>query len=125
MMCNVYAATARAHPELSTVAVRKKVSELSGVSVRAVSRIKAEAIRGPLLSPKRRRPVFKRGRSSKKTGRTRMQRYDSFTLGALRRQVHQYFMRNELPTSGKIAKYVSADPDMQEAGLRSCGKNRK
>ncbi|KAL1439269.1 hypothetical protein MTO96_010300 [Rhipicephalus appendiculatus] len=117
MVCNIYAATARAHPGLSTVAVHKKVSELTSVSVRAVSRIKAEAIRGPLLSPKRRRPLFKRGRSSKKTGRTRMQRHDSFTLGALRRKVHQYFMRNELPTLVKIAKDVSADPDMQMPGV--------
>lgn len=41
-----------------------------------------------------------------------MQRYDSFTLGALRRKVHQYFMRNEAPTAEKILSDVTSDPDM-------------
>ncbi|KAH9372228.1 hypothetical protein HPB48_003435 [Haemaphysalis longicornis] len=33
-------------------------------------------------------------------------------LAALRRKVHQYFIRNEAPTAEKILSDVTSDPDM-------------
>ncbi|XP_037505831.1 uncharacterized protein LOC119382183 [Rhipicephalus sanguineus] len=41
-----------------------------------------------------------------------MPRYDSFTLSALRRKVHQYYIRNKAPTAEKILSEVIGDTDM-------------
>lgn len=46
-----------------------------------------------------------------KTG-TRLELHDSFSLVALRRKVHQYFLRNEIPTAAKLAQDVTSDSDM-------------
>ncbi|KAL1436855.1 hypothetical protein MTO96_049252 [Rhipicephalus appendiculatus] len=50
--------------------------------------------------------------SARVTGKTRLQRYDSFTLSALRRKVHQYYIRNEEPTVEKILSEVIGDTFM-------------
>ncbi|KAH6940313.1 hypothetical protein HPB50_026640 [Hyalomma asiaticum] len=57
----------------------------------------------------------KEERSSKreKIGyQTRLLRYDTFALAALRRKVHGYFMRNEMPTAEKLRNDVISDTDM-------------
>ncbi|XP_037518103.1 uncharacterized protein LOC119394874 [Rhipicephalus sanguineus] len=46
------------------------------------------------------------------TAKTRLLRYDTFALAALRRKVHSYFMRNELPTAEKLRNDVISDTDM-------------
>ncbi|KAL1441354.1 hypothetical protein MTO96_008626 [Rhipicephalus appendiculatus] len=46
------------------------------------------------------------------TAKTRLLRYDTFALAALRRKVHSYFMRNELPTAEKLRNDVISDPEM-------------
>ncbi|CAN7988535.1 unnamed protein product, partial [Ixodes pacificus] len=51
------------------------------------------------------------GRPPKVTGKTRGQWYDSFTLSALRRKVHRYFIRNQAPTADKILSDVTSDPE--------------
>lgn len=99
-------------PGLSVVSALRSVSRLTGVSERTVARLKKEVLRGTLKSPKRKRLRLANGTPPTVTGKTRMQRYDSFTLGALRRKVHQYFMRNEAPTAEKILSDVTSDPDM-------------
>ncbi|KAH6940178.1 hypothetical protein HPB50_026152 [Hyalomma asiaticum] len=43
---------------------------------------------------------------------TRLLRYDTFALAALRRKVHGYFMRNEIPTAEKLRNDVISDTDM-------------
>ncbi|KAL1445040.1 hypothetical protein MTO96_045242 [Rhipicephalus appendiculatus] len=46
------------------------------------------------------------------TTKTRLLRYDTFAFAALRRKVHSYFMRNELPTAEKLRNDVISDPEM-------------
>ncbi|KAL1466612.1 hypothetical protein MTO96_042607 [Rhipicephalus appendiculatus] len=46
------------------------------------------------------------------TAKTRLLRYDTFALAALRRKMHSYFMRNELPTAEKLRNDVISDPEM-------------
>lgn len=113
MVCNVYASIRQSQPGLYTVAMFRSVSELTGVSERAVGCIKAESQRGPLQSPKRRINKLSPRNDVKKTGKTRIQRYDTFSLGALRRKVHSYFLRNEVPTALKIRNNVTNDPDFK------------
>ncbi|XP_037572196.1 uncharacterized protein LOC119454300 [Dermacentor silvarum] len=80
--------------------------------MRTVTRIKAEALRAPLSSPKRKKLDFSGEAGKRMTAKTRLLRYDTFALAALRRKVHSYFMRNELPTSEKLRNDVISDPDM-------------
>ncbi|KAL1473068.1 hypothetical protein MTO96_038946 [Rhipicephalus appendiculatus] len=46
------------------------------------------------------------------TAKTRLLRYDTFALAALRRKVHSYFMHNELPMAEKLRNDVISDPEM-------------
>ncbi|XP_049269938.1 uncharacterized protein LOC125757812 [Rhipicephalus sanguineus] len=112
VICNVYAGVRRRQPDLSTNAVCQTVAELTGVSERTVKRVKAEALRAPLASPKRKKLTFSGQAEKRITGKTRLLRYDTFALAALRRKVHSYFMRNEIPTAEKLRNDVISDPDM-------------
>ncbi|KAH7955267.1 hypothetical protein HPB51_013503 [Rhipicephalus microplus] len=67
---------------------------------------------GTLKSPKRKRLRLPAMDDRAKTGKTRLELHDSFSLAALRRKVHQYFLRNELPTAAKLAQDVTSDSDM-------------
>ncbi|KAH8009164.1 hypothetical protein HPB51_010954 [Rhipicephalus microplus] len=107
---NVYAQVRKSDPQLSVRAACRKVSELTGVSERSVFRIKLDVNSGTLKSPKRLRLPAMDDRA--KTGKTRLELHDSFSLAALRRKVHQYFLRNELPTAAKLAQDVTSDSDM-------------
>ncbi|XP_077550593.1 uncharacterized protein LOC144163716 [Haemaphysalis longicornis] len=112
VVCNVYAQVRLKQPGLSVVSAFRSVSQLTGVSERTVTRLKNEVLRGTLKSPKRKRLRLSTGKPPAVTGQTRAHRYDSFTLAALRRKVHQYFIRNEAPTAEKILSDVTSDPDM-------------
>lgn len=109
---NVYAQVRKSDPQLSVRAACRKVSELTGVSERSVFRIKLDVNSGTLKSPKRKRLRLPAMDDRAKTGKTRLELHDSFSLAALRRKVHQYFLRNELPTAAKLAQDVTSDSDM-------------
>lgn len=126
LVCNIYAHVRESQLGLSVVTCRL-VSQIAGMSERTVQRIKSEALRGSLTSPKQKRLRFPKrdGAPSVKTGRTRLQRYDSFTLAALWQKVHWYFERNEVPTAAKLLSDVVGDPDTNIPNisirtLRSC-----
>ncbi|KAH7931590.1 hypothetical protein HPB51_029806 [Rhipicephalus microplus] len=105
---NVYAQVRKSDPQLSVRAACRKVSELTGVSERSVFRIKLDVNSGTLKSPKRKRLRLPAMDDRAKTGKTRLELHDSFSLAALRRKVHQYFLRNELPTAAKLAQDVTS-----------------
>lgn len=107
-----YTEISKSHPQMSVRAVCRKVSALTGVSERSVYRIKLGINTGTLKSPKRKRLSLPVKNDRAKTGKTRLQHYDSFSLSALRRKVHQYFLRNEIPTAAKLAQDVASDSDM-------------
>ncbi|KAH8009327.1 hypothetical protein HPB51_014463 [Rhipicephalus microplus] len=108
---NAYAQVRKSDPQLSVRAACRKVSELTGVSERSVFRIKLDVNSGTLKSPKRKRLRLPAMDDRAKTVKTRLELHDSFSLAALRK-VHQYFLRNELPTAAKLAQDVTSDSDM-------------
>ncbi|XP_077560620.1 uncharacterized protein LOC144175415 [Haemaphysalis longicornis] len=109
---NVYAQVKLTQSGLPVVSAFRSVSQLKGVSERMVAWLKNEVLRGTPKSPKRKRLSSSTGKPPAVTGKTRVQRYGSFALGALRRKVHQYFIRNEAPNEEKILSDVTSDPDM-------------
>ncbi|KAH7934522.1 hypothetical protein HPB51_029111 [Rhipicephalus microplus] len=116
---NVYAQVRKSDPQLSVRAACRKVSELTGVSERSVFRIKLDVNSGTLKSPKRKRLRLPAMDDRAKTGKTRLELHDSFSLAALRRKVHQYFLRNELPTAAKLAQDVTSDMNMPKMSVRT------
>ncbi|KAL1473257.1 hypothetical protein MTO96_038807 [Rhipicephalus appendiculatus] len=82
------------------------------MSMRKVTRIKAEALRAPLAYPKRKTLHFSGEAEKRMTGKTRPLLYDTFALAALPHQVHSYFMRTEVPTAEKLREDVISDPQM-------------
>ncbi|KAH6945622.1 hypothetical protein HPB50_009306 [Hyalomma asiaticum] len=85
---NVYAQVRKSDPQLSVRAACRKVSELTPVSERSVFWIKLDVNSGTLKSPKRKRLRLPAMDDRAKTGRTRLELHDSFSLEALRRKTH-------------------------------------
>ncbi|KAH9367327.1 hypothetical protein HPB48_000956 [Haemaphysalis longicornis] len=81
------------------------VSEDTGVSPRTVAKLKAEYLRGNLVSPKRRpRDVT--------TASTRTVKHDSFTVHAIRLKLQRMYAKREIPTQGSVRKAVNKDDDL-------------
>lgn len=86
--------------------VLKKASELTGVSISSIKRMQNEfKVNGSFSTPGRKRPA-RRGKA------TRIQKFDEFTLSAIRRKVHSFFKRNEIPTVTKVMNIINDDTDL-------------
>lgn len=95
MVMNVYKQTYRKWPQgefWSLGACAKKTAELLGLSAITVQRIlKERKTTGTFSSPKKAGP---------KTNF--LQKMDEYTYSAIRRIVHQFYRRNEIPTVAKV-----------------------
>ncbi|KAH9374898.1 hypothetical protein HPB48_019899 [Haemaphysalis longicornis] len=97
---NVYARTRMRFPAKSVQEVLSVVREDTGVSPRTVSKLKAECLRGNLVSPKRRpRDVTISSRQTVKD--------DSFTVHAIRLKVQSMYAKTEIPTLDSVRKAVN------------------
>ncbi|KAH9370532.1 hypothetical protein HPB48_012520 [Haemaphysalis longicornis] len=81
------------------------VSEEAGVSSRTVAKLKAECLRGNLVSPKR-RP------GDVTISSTRTFKHDSFTVYAIRLKVQSMYAKREIPTLDIVRKAVNEDDDL-------------
>lgn len=93
-------------PEKSVWEVLCAASENTGVSLHTVAEFKAEQLRGPLLSPK------KRPRDVKISSSPTI-KHDSFTIHAIRLKVHSMYAKREMPTLDSVLKAVNEDNDLQ------------
>lgn len=89
----------------------EQTSNLTGVSKTAIYRMKDEFCTfGKFSTPGKKRPL--------KVGtQTRMKKYDDFTLCAIRRKIHEFYMRNEIPTASKVREIVNRDSDLPNFSL--------
>ncbi|KAH9375501.1 hypothetical protein HPB48_016646 [Haemaphysalis longicornis] len=102
VIANVYARTRMRFPEKSVREVLRVVSEDTGVSPRTVAKLKAERLRGPLASPKKRpRDV--------KISSTRTVKHDTFAVHAIRLKVHSMYAKREVPTLDSVRQAVNED----------------
>ncbi|XP_075740803.1 uncharacterized protein LOC142787056 [Rhipicephalus microplus] len=92
-------------PEKSVWEVLSVVSEDTGISPRTVAKLKAERLRGPLVSPK------KRAREAKISG-SRTVKHDSLTIHAIRLKVHSMYAKREIPTLVSVIRAVNEDDDL-------------
>ena len=103
---NVYSRLREENPESTITDITEKTAELTGSSPATIFRLKREKKRSGILdTPGKKRP----GAVGK---RTRMLKYDNFTLSCIRRKVHSFFRRNEIPTLDKILKVVNDDKEI-------------
>lgn len=93
------------NPQESLRSILKRASELTGISPRTLLKIEKEAKGGIIITPGKKRP----NAVGKKT---RMQKYDDFTLQGIRRKVHLFYRRNEIPTVKKILNELNNDPEI-------------
>jgi transposase len=110
---NVYCKLRAQHAECSENEIAEMVSNLTGVSRASVYRLKDEFQKfGKFSTPGKKRPL--------KVGtQTRLQKYDEFTLNAIRRKVHNFFFRNEIPTALKVMKTINADYNLPNFSVRT------
>lgn len=103
---NVYSRLREESPQDSINKIAEKVAYLTGVSKRTVFRLKKEKkASSPLSTPGKKRP----GAVNK---RRRLVKYDDFTLSCIRRKIHGFFRRNEMPTLDKVLKILNDDKDI-------------
>ncbi|GFY38867.1 DDE_3 domain-containing protein [Trichonephila inaurata madagascariensis] len=103
---NVYSRLREENPQESISEIVRKVSELTGVSKRTVFRLKMEKkTLSTLSSPDKKRPGA--------VGlRKRLVKYDDFTLSCIRRKIHGFFRKNEIPTLSEVLKEVNDDAEI-------------
>ncbi|KAL1417679.1 hypothetical protein MTO96_036119 [Rhipicephalus appendiculatus] len=102
VIANVYAHTRLRFPQKSVREVLCAASEDVQVSPRTVAKTKAERLRRPLLSPKKRpRDV--------KISSSRTVKHDSFTIHAIRLKAHSMYTKREMPTLDSVLKAVNED----------------
>lgn len=105
VIANVYARTRMRFPEKSVREVLSVVSEDTGISPRTVAKLKAERLRGPLVSPKKRAREVKISSS-------RTVKHDSLTIHAIRLKVHSMYAKREIPTLDSVRRAVNEDDDL-------------
>jgi len=114
---NVYSQLRQRDPSRSIAAIAKDTGLLCGVSDKAIFRTRNEfnATGGLLKTPLKKRPV------KKANNKTRMEKYDEFTLSAIRNKVHDFYRVNETPTVEKVRRAVNEDDDAPcDAGFGIC-----
>ncbi|KAH9360039.1 hypothetical protein HPB48_018477 [Haemaphysalis longicornis] len=105
VIANVYARTRMRFPAKSVQELLSVVSEDTGVSPRTVAKLKAECLRGNVVSPKRRpRDVT--------ISSTRTVKHDNFTVHATRLEVQSMYAKREIPTLDSVRKAVNEDDDL-------------
>ncbi|GBO17964.1 hypothetical protein AVEN_81248-1 [Araneus ventricosus] len=92
---NIFIRLKDENPNATIKSIVDRASELTGLSASTLFKIEKEAKSGILQTPGKKRPnaVGKR---------TRLNTYDSFTLQSIRRRVHSFYKRNEIPTVKKL-----------------------
>ncbi|KAH8026676.1 hypothetical protein HPB51_024172 [Rhipicephalus microplus] len=105
VIANVYARTRMRFPEKSVREVLSVVSEDTGISPRTVAKLKAERLRGPLVSPKKRAREVKISSS-------RTVKHDSLTIHAFRLKVHSMYAKREIPTLDSVIRAANEDDDL-------------
>ncbi|GFY72000.1 DDE_3 domain-containing protein [Trichonephila inaurata madagascariensis] len=103
---NVYSRLREENPQESISEFLRKVSELTGVSKRAVFRLKKEKkTLSALSSPGKKRP----GAVGQ---RRRLVKYDDFTLSCIHRKIHGFFRKNKIPTLSKVLKEINDNAEI-------------
>ena len=102
MILNVYKMTLELNPDSLIDDIVKKASESTGVSESSVYRVIREyKATHTLKSPKK-----------EKSRKKLLKSVDEFDRNAIRRKVHEFFFRNELPTIDKVLSVVNEDCDL-------------
>ncbi|XP_023937205.1 uncharacterized protein LOC112045306 isoform X2 [Bicyclus anynana] len=82
--------------------ITKATAQMMGTSEKTIQRIiKEYKIKGEVTSPSRSTPKY-----------SIVDKLDDFTMSAIKRKVHQFFFRNELPTIKKITMAINDDEDL-------------
>lgn len=100
---NVYNSLMEENPNIAVRDIVAKVASSLGVGKSSVFNILKEyRITGEVKSPKKQKPKEK----------TIINATDECTKTAIRRNIHAFFFRNEIPTLDKICTVVNSDPDL-------------
>lgn len=113
IVINVYSKLKAQNPSKSIRSLVTMTSELTGVGKTTIYKVKSEVkTSGKPCSPSRKREGA--------VGlRNRLTKYNDFELCCIRRKVHQFYLRNEIPTARKVLCEVNNDEDLPNFTLRT------
>ncbi|XP_072400288.1 uncharacterized protein [Diabrotica undecimpunctata] len=104
IIVNVYKHELRENPALILSAVEKRVADKVGVSDSSVFKVIREyKTTHTLVAPKK-----------CTTRKGKLESVDDFDKVAIRRVVHQFFFRNEIPTIDRVLQQVNDDPNLPD-----------
>lgn len=117
VIMNVYCKLREKDPKQSITSIAKEAAELTGISLTTMFAIKRDVKEhGKASAP--RRTLF----ACKNSGKGhRAKKYDTFTLAAIRRIVHNFFFANVPPTIQMILEKIHEDenmPNLKRSSLR-------
>lgn len=101
IILNVYNALDHQHPQATVVKISEMCSNMTGVSTKSVYRIVRESKNGHFTPPKT------------STGRSKIV-IEELDKHAIRRIVHSFYFKKEIPTLDKIHSVVKNDKDLPE-----------
>lgn len=104
IILNVYKCEMRENPTLVLEELQNRVADKTGVCSRTVYNVIKEYKETHTFSAPKRKLTYKKYIDS----------IDDFDKNAIRRKVHQFFFRNELPTIDKVLREVNDDPDLPD-----------
>lgn len=109
--------TKEAGKSASTMSVFQRMAQLTAVSERALCKWSANFQKSGRVST----PQTK-SRGGKNCDRTK--KLDDFNLGVLRRKVHDFFRRNEMPMVEKVRKLFSESDDLPKVSVSTLNRMR-
>lgn len=113
IVLNVYIKLREQNPGKSENGIIQLSAELTGVSERSIFKIISEMKKnGKVSTPGKKRPL-------KENTQTRERIYDDFTKTAIRRKVHAFFFKNEIPTAHKVMLAINEDDDLPNISTRT------
>ena len=107
IVLNVFSRLSQENQKPSVDETVQRTSFLTGVSVSSIYAARNEfRVHGNVKSPAKARPA------SKGT-RVRTNKYPEFILNGIRRKVHDFFRRNEIPTIKKVTAELNKENDSE------------
>jgi transposase len=101
---NVYNSVKEQNPNITVKNIAKTVAKNTGIGVASVFRVLRDfKENGKSVTPSKNRKKSKA-----------FEKVDDFTKTAIRRKVHDFYFRNEIPTINKVLKSVNEDCDLPD-----------
>lgn len=99
---NIFTKFSQENPQSTLREVTRAVADVTGISETSIYKTRKEhRLDGKVVTPNKKRKVTQLS-----------EKYDNFTKDVIRKKVHEFFFKNEIPTLNKILTAVNSDESL-------------